>query len=301
MSEKLIVLSGPTASGKSRLAIELAQRLDGEILNADSRLFYREMHLGTAKPTATEQAQVPHHLIDVASITSPWNVGDFVRAARAGIAEIQARGKKVIVCGGTGLYIRSLIEGLDEIPPVPAEIMTQLMTRLECEGLQSLFEELRQKDAALADQIGKTNTHRILRALGVHLHTGKSMRTFWTRHGEDEKNDAGYDAVSFFLDVPREVLTQRIGSRVDEMIHHGLFGEARALHQQYPGNPVLMKTIGYAEWLEAADEEIIIRAIKAHTRQFAKRQLTWWRKEKNVTWIAAEDLSEALNQIMQQD
>lgn len=296
----ILVIAGPTASGKTRLAIELAQKLGGEIINADSRQFYRGMDIGTAKPTPAEQHAAQHHLIDVADINQPWSVGDFVREARHVISRIHENKKLPIVCGGTGMYVQALLEGLDEIPEVPAEIMTQLMTRLEHEGLAALYAELRHKDLAAAEFIGKTNTQRILRAMGVLLHTGKSITTFWSRSKKNKDNDAAYDALQIFLDLPREIVTQRIDARVDEMLKRGLREEARALWQRYPESPLLSRTIGYAEWLQDSfeKEDAVAEKIKTHTRQFAKRQVTWWRRIKDVHWVKAGESEKMMSEIL---
>lgn len=293
----ILVLSGPTASGKSRLAVELAKCIGGEIINADSRQFYREMVIGTAKPSHVEQSQVPHHLVDVASIQKPWSVADFVREAELALQAVRVRGKVPIICGGTGMYVRALVHGLDEIPTIPPEKMTQLMTRFKTEGLAVLYEELRQKDPDAAVEIGKTNTQRILRALAVLQHTGKSIRSYWTRTIQAKKNDA----LMLFLDVPREILNKRIDTRVDEMLQCGLVAEAQTLHANYPHNQILAKTIGYAEFLQHgfASLQTVSEAIKQNTRQFAKRQVTWWRGEKQALWIPATDGKVVLEAVLE--
>lgn len=284
---KLLVLVGPTASGKSALALDLAESLGGEIVNADSRQFYRELVIGTAKPTPAEQARVPHHLTDCATIATPWDAGRFVKTARAAIEDIRSRNKIPVVVGGTGMYLNHLLYGLAEVPQVPQVLRENLKNRLSSEGLAALHAELTRRDPAAGSRLKAGDTQRILRHLEVVIHTGKALSTFWP-----EKKSPHYDHVMIGLSPPRELLYRRIDERVLSMMKMGLEDEARALWAAHPGNPVLKKTIGYAEWDKFKHEGAakIVATIQMNSRRFAKRQLTWFRREKDIFWIEETDL-----------
>lgn len=284
--KKLLVIVGPTASGKSKLALHLAKSKNAEIINADSRQFYKEMVIGTAKPTDEEQKKIPHHLLDVTSITKPWSVGDFVKHAQQKIQEIQNRGKVPILVGGTGLYTRSLLFGLAKIPIGDPELRLTFQKKLEEKGLPALYQELRQKDPIAAERLSPTDKQRILRALEVFAQTGQPIHEFWSK-----EKKACYDYVKVGLQFERKDLYERINERVLQMILQGLKQEAQDLHQRFPQNPVLNATIGYQEWLQIGFdcEEEVIAKIQKNSRQFAKRQLTWFRHENDITWFDSQE------------
>jgi tRNA dimethylallyltransferase len=285
---RLVCLIGPTASGKSELALKIAKRLHGEIVNADSRQFYRELDIGTAKPSPEDRALIPHHLVDCASIASPWDVAEFMRAANEAIIDIAGRGNLPIVTGGTGLYVRCLLFGLAEIPQAPLTLRTELEDRLANDGLDGLYGDLKKLDPEGANRLHPTDTQRVLRALEVVLHTGRPIHEFW-----QSRTKALFDHLTLGLNPEREALYRAIDARVSDMAKRGLREEAKALITAYPENPILAKTIGYAEWTgvgtDAATEPAVIADIQANSRQFAKRQLTWFRRESHVRWLDSTD------------
>ena len=282
--KKILCIVGPTASGKTDFALKLAVEKNGEIINADSRQFYREMFIGTAKPSPEQLNAIPHHLIDVATLAKPWSAGDFVRAAGVAIDDIIQRGKLPIVVGGTGLYVRSLLEGLDPIPETDPAVRAKLQMRLETEGLAVLFEELKTLDPEAHARLKSADTQRILRALEIILQTGQTQSSFW----QQEKPASIYDAQIIGLKHPREVLYEKINARTCVMLASGLKSEAQKLWEQFPDNIVLSRTIGYAEWPECDwDDTLAAELIARNTRHFAKRQMTWFGKHEKIEWISA--------------
>ncbi|MCP5464321.1 MAG: tRNA (adenosine(37)-N6)-dimethylallyltransferase MiaA [Deltaproteobacteria bacterium] len=281
---KVIFVCGPTASGKSSVAIQIAKSFAGEIINADSRQFYKELNIGTAKPNPAEQESITHHLIDCASIAEPWDVGRFVKEARLKISELSQNKILPIVTGGTGMYLRSLRFGLAEIPAVSAQTQKKLEARLKEKSLQELYQDLQACDPKQAQRIEQSDTQRILRALSVYEETGKPLSSFWNN---DWESQSVYDDFAFILDWPRDELYQRINERVDLMLQSGLQKEVQDLLQNNQDRALLEKTIGYQEWFKLGfdDPQKVAEEIKKNTRQFAKRQLTWFRKEKSLHWI----------------
>lgn len=277
----VLFVVGPTASGKSTFALELAHKLGGEIINADSRQFYRELHIGTAKPTTDELKRVKHHLVDCASITCGWHVGDFCAAARDAITCIQSQNKPVLVVGGTGLYVHSLIYGLDSIPQVPDDLRNKITQRHLESGIMPLYQELCELDPESQKRLKPNDTQRILRALEVVLHTGKPIHSFWLT----EKKPL-LDFVMVAAELDRQTLYQRINERVVKMVANGLKDEVQNLWNTHPENRVLKSTIGYQEWMETGFQDgAAVALIQKNSRQFAKRQMTWFRREKGVEWI----------------
>lgn len=285
---KIVVILGPTASGKSHLALELARHFSGEIINADSRQFYQELHIGTAKPLAFERAEVPHHLIDCASLADPWDVVRFVEAAYARIRDVATRGHLPIVVGGTGLYLRSLQFGVDAIPKIPEVLREQLRAESVQNGLPEMYARLQKLDPVGAERLRPQDTQRILRALEVVMHTGKPIHEFW-----QNATTASYETLRLGIDWPREQLYQRIDARVDAMLAAGLKTEVQSLAKLFPENAVLSKTIGYQEWLQHgfADDALVKSEIQKNTRNFAKRQMTWFRKETDILWQKPDDFA----------
>jgi tRNA dimethylallyltransferase len=278
---KILCIVGPTASGKSGLALHLSQVFNGEIVNADSRQFYRELNAGTAKPK--DQQGIPHHLIDCTSVLEPWSVGDFVKEAHAAMAAILSRGKLPILVGGTGLYLRSLLEGLAPVPEIETSVREALALDLRIQGLTVLYAELCQGDPSLALRLQVTDTQRILRALEVLRQTGKSLSSFW----QETTAGPAYDVLKIGLGPDREELYAVIDARVWEMMGDGLAQEARGLWRDFSDNPVLPKTIGYAEWQKLGfdDQDAVVALIQQNTRRLAKRQMTWFRRDKEVVWF----------------
>lgn len=285
-----IFLAGPTAVGKSALALALAEKLGGEIISVDSMQVYRGLDIGTAKPTATERARVPHHLIDVAELTEAFDAAKFVTLAEAAVKGIQSRGRIPIFCGGTGLYFKAYLEGLGAAPPSDEKLRAEL----ESIPLAELLRELEQRDPVTFEKIDRNNPRRVIRALEVIRLTGKPFSVQRARWGEapDEPttSQAGSPHQMFCLSRPAPDLHARINTRVDEMFAAGLVEETRQLLQRgLEQNKTAMQAIGYRQVVEHLRGERSLpettELVKIKTRQFAKRQLTWFRKHANAQWI----------------
>lgn len=286
----LLVITGPTASGKTAVAIELAKQLQGEIISADSMQVYKHLSIGTAKPTSEELQGVPYHLIDHQSPNQQYHLGRFVSEATALIEEMQGRGVQPIICGGTGLYIRGLLYGIFEGGEVPPEVRQQVEEKFQREGLQGVFEELRQIDPVSAGRYGANDRQRILRAVEVYRATGIPMSSF---HQQDAAKPQ-YRARVFVLSPPREVLYERINTRVDNMADRGLIDEVRAyLAAGYSQDNPAIKALGYREIIQAlqqnADMKAAMETMKQKSRNYAKRQLTWFRAIPAAQWIDTDD------------
>lgn len=288
MPQKLAVITGPTATGKTRLGILLAQRLDGEIISGDSMQIYRGMDIGTAKPTPAERAAAPHHLIDAADPSEEWSVSRYVEAADAAAQEILSRGKLPIVVGGTGLYIDSLVRGLDFCERSGAEDIcrAELEERYDEIGGEGLLRELAQVDPERASKLHAADKKRIVRAMEVYLLTGKTI----TEHdAESAARAPRYDAAYIVLDyAERARLYARIDARVDEMVEQGLFEEVERLSRAGL-SATARQAIGYKEPAAALAGELsraeAVELIKRESRRYAKRQLTWLRRKPDALWI----------------
>ncbi|WPP49882.1 tRNA (adenosine(37)-N6)-dimethylallyltransferase MiaA [Catalinimonas niigatensis] len=281
----LILLVGPTAIGKTNIAIELALWLGTEIISTDSRQFYKEMNIGTAKPSSAEQALVTHHLVDFLSVLDSYDVKQFEQDALQSLYKIFQQKAVALATGGSGLYVKTLCEGIDEMPDIPEDIRNQLQLKLENEGLQSLIDKLKKVDLHYFEQVDLYNHRRILRALEVYHATGKPYSSF--RNKKPKQEDRPFQILKIGLSRNREELYQRINTRVDQMIGQGLFDEVKALYPHRKANA--LQTVGYQEvfpYLEGAyDEREAIRLIKRNTRRFAKRQATWFRKDSEIQWF----------------
>jgi tRNA dimethylallyltransferase len=287
MKPRILVICGPTASGKSELALGLARRLGGEIVNADSMQLYRGMDIGTAKPTHQERVETPHHLIDVADPDQSFSAADFAVAADEAIRDISSRGKQTIVVGGTGLYIRSLLKGLVDSPGDTGEIRQGLRTEARERGNQAMLEELLQVDPELAGRIHPNNMVRILRALEVFRLTGIPLSRYQQEHGFSGQR---YQSLQLGIRVERPLLYSRIDRRVNRMLEQGLLQEVeQLLNAGYGKETKTMRAIGYKEMTaylagEFSLEEAI-RLIKRNTRHYAKRQLTWFNADNDILWL----------------
>jgi len=283
---KIIIVTGPTASGKSSVAIKLAQLFAGEIINADSRQVYKELHVGVAKPDESECQKVPHHLYDAVSICEEFNAADYVSLADQIIKKIHGRGLIPIIVGGTGLYLRALKHGLFQPPEIPEEVRAQLTLRASTEGLSVLHQELAEVDVEAAARIHVNDEVRIIRALEVYLATGKSISAWQSEH---QFKSLRYETLEIGLKWPREALYERINQRVVNMVRRGLEAEATELFKKHPNNAVLEKTIGYVEWLpylrSESTQEQVVSLIQQNTRQLAKRQTTWFKREPDLLWF----------------
>ncbi|MCC6722875.1 MAG: tRNA (adenosine(37)-N6)-dimethylallyltransferase MiaA [Saprospiraceae bacterium] len=273
----LIVIGGATASGKTAAAIAVARHFGAEILSADSRQFYREMSIGTAKPTAEELAQAPHHFIDSLSITDEYTVGDFETQALALLSQLFEKQDLAVLVGGSGLFIRALCEGLDEFPDVPKAIVEAVEEKLEQEGIAALQAELQVLDPVYHAQVDLQNPHRLIRALSVCQASGRAFSSFRSQ----EKKPRFFQPIYVLMEMERPVLYDRINRRVDAMMQLGLLEEARALYPQRHLNA--LQTVGYQELFDFFDGkcslEEAVEQIKMNSRRYAKRQSTWFRKD----------------------
>ncbi len=292
MKPKVIVIAGPTASGKTALSIELAKKVNGEIISSDSMQIYKDMDIGTAKVTREEMQGIKHYLVDFVSPNERYSVSNFKEESEKAIEQILAKGKVPIVAGGTGLYIDSLIYGI-EYPEMnfDEEYRNLLMKQAESEeGLQSLYKEAVKIDEEAMKNISPNDKKRIIRVLEIFKHTGKNKT-------EQERlsriNGVKYDFKVFALDMERDKLYERINKRVDKMLEQGLIQEVKNLKEKYHCFPTAMQGLGYKEVVEYLEgkctEEEMVQKIKQETRHYAKRQLTWFRKNKDTVWLDAEN------------
>ena len=287
MKSPLICLVGPTAVGKTEIAIQLAQHLNAEIVSLDSRQIYREMDIGTAKPTPDQRGAVPHHLIDCVAVDQPFSVAEYQRLADTAIEEIRERGKRTMAVGGAGLYFRGLIDGLFDGPGADAEIRAKLQREAEEHGNVALHERLRRCDPETADRVHPNNRVKVIRALEVYELTGRPISALQQQWKMDKPR---YPFRAFGLNMPREALYRRIEDRVDQMVQAGLIEEVQGLLDQgYPRNCVAMQSFGYKELIDHLDGERTldeaIALLKQNTRRFAKRQLTWFCSDSRIEWL----------------
>ena len=273
----LIVIGGPTASGKTGVAIKIAQHFQTEILSADSRQFYREMSIGTAKPTKNELAAITHHLVNFISVHENFTVGDFERKALEILDHLFLEKDVVILTGGSGLYIRALCEGLDQFPEVPSQVRTDLIEQYEKDGIEYLQKELADKDPDYFKIVDKQNPQRLIRALEVCIASGASYSSFRIKANTIRP----FKTINIQLEWERAALYDRINQRVDNMIKTGLIEEARKLYPLKHLNA--LQTVGYQELFDYFDKKITleeaVELIKRNSRRYAKRQLTWMRKD----------------------
>lgn len=296
MKTKLVVILGPTGVGKSEVAIGAALDVNGEIVNADSQLVYRHMDVGTAKPPLAARKGVPHHLIDIIDPDEDFNAARYRELALAAIGDIAARDRKAIVCGGSGLYLRALLQGLFVGPGKDKAIRERLEAEADASGLGALHTRLREIDAEAGLRIHPNDRHRIVRALEVYEVTGKTISEWQTEHGFQER---AFDVLKIGLNRERKALYDLIDRRTHEMIAAGLVGEVeRLLEQGYGLDLPALQSIGYRQiglYLrgEVTLEEAIA-LIKRDSRHLAKRQLTWFRADKEIHWYDMERESEKI-------
>ncbi len=292
----LIVIAGPTAVGKTVVAIKLAQQLKTEIISADSRQFYREMSIGTAKPSDEELAAVKHHFINSHSITESFSVGDFEKQCLQSLEELFKKHDQIIMAGGSGLFIQAITKGFDELPVANAETRERLNQELAEKGIEFLQEKLKTADPDYYRQVDLNNPQRLVRALEVFETTSKPFSSY----RKAVANKRAFRVIEIGLDLPRELLYQRINQRVDSMIGQGLVEEVRSLLPYRHLNA--LNTVGYSELFDYFDGKTDLNTatefIKQNTRRFAKRQLTWFRKNKEIKWLMADrpDLIDAISE-----
>ena len=282
----VLVICGPTGSGKTALALSLAENFPLEIISADSRQVYRRMDIGTAKATSFEQAIVPHHMIDLVDPDQQFSVADFVDLARPLISQIAVQGKIPCIVGGTGLYIRALLGGLADLPSADSGLRKQLQQREQDDGAGSLYRELQRIDPVAAAEIHPNNLIRIVRALEVCIVSGRKISELKAEHSFSEQP---YRVLKLAPDFPRPELYSRINQRTGQMLSSGLVDEVRELVEDYSFELKTLQTLGYREVVQYLKEEInteqMSEDIQRYTRQYAKRQLTWFRKEKDIIWV----------------
>jgi tRNA dimethylallyltransferase len=283
---RIVCLVGPTASGKSALALEVAERLGAEIVSADSRQLYRGLDVGTAKPTPAERALVPHHCLDLADAGAVFDAAHFRAAASAAIADVVGRGRPVLVVGGTGLYVRVLLRGLCAAPPRAPALRETLAERMAARGAEVMHRGLAAIDPEAARRISPRDGVRVVRALEVALATGTPLSTWQARHAFAE---SPYESLIVGLSRPTPELDRRIAARAEAMLAAGFLDEVRALRARglSPDLPAL-RAVGYREMLACVegrlDEAAALAATVRATRQFAKRQRTWFRREPGIRW-----------------
>ena len=279
----VLVVAGPTASGKTALAVRLAQHFGTEVVSVDSRQVYRELRIGVSRPAPDELREVRHHFVASHSIHQAFTAGDFQREARQVLSDLIGKFGCAVVCGGTGLYLRALLHGFDSIPPVPAAVREAVQRDFHDRGLEWLQAAVREVDAAYFEIVDKNNPQRLMRALEVYRSSGLPFSSYRNQEGDPFPAES----VSVGIDWPRAALYQRINDRVDGMLADGLIAEAEALfafrHLQ------ALQTVGYQElfaWMEGlTTREEAVEQIRQNTRHYAKRQLTWLRRYGKVHWF----------------
>lgn len=279
----LITVIGPTAIGKTAMAIELARHFKCEILSADSRQFFKEMNIGTAVPSEEELAAAPHHFIQNISVFDEYNVGDFERDAINKLDELYTQNDFAVLVGGSGLYIDAVLKGFDDFPDVDPAVRQEIINNYEENGITWLQQELEKRDPVHYANVAKENPQRMMRALEVCISSGKPYSSFLNI----KKNSRRFTPIVIGLDAEREVMYDRINRRVDIMVNNGLIEEAKALYPHKKLNA--LQTVGYRELFSYFDgdftKEFAIEEIKKNTRRFAKRQMTWFKRTEGVHWF----------------
>lgn len=293
MSNKtLIVIVGPTGSGKTEVSIRLARYFGAPVLSTDSRQMYKGMRIGTAQPTEEQLNAAEHHFIASHDIMDNLSCGEYETQALALLKELFSRHDRVVAVGGSGLYVRALCEGMDDLPPADEALRTTLSRRLALEGLAVLAQELRMLDPVYYEQMDRSNPARVVRALEVCLQTGRPYSELRT----GIRQDRNFEIVKIGIDMPREVLYERIDCRVDRMLAEGLEAEARALYPYRKLNA--LQTVGYKEFFDCFEGktsyEEAVTLIKRNSRRYAKRQMTWFRRDPEIRWFRPEQTQEMI-------
>lgn len=292
---RLIVIVGATGSGKTDLSVALAERLHAPIISTDSRQFFKGIPIGTAQPTEEQLQRVEHHFISCFDLDRDFNCGEYERVAIERLEELFEQYDTVVAVGGSGLYIKALCEGIDDLPDADKSLREELMHRLESEGLESLVEQLRTLDADYCKVADCCNPARVMRALEVCLSTGKPYSSM--RKGEPKRRN--FEIVKIGIDMPREELYDRINRRVDMMVEQGLEAEARSVLPYRHCNA--LNTVGFSEMFDYFDGKIsreeAVELIKRNSRRYAKRQMTWFRRDVDVRWFSRMDIQQILEYI----
>ena len=296
MNKQLVTIIGPTAIGKTDLAIKIAEFYKTEIVSADSRQFYRELNIGTAKPSSSELSKIKHHLINNKSIHEQYNINDFEKDAIESINSIFKKNKVAVLVGGSGLFINSVLYGLDEIPEIDENIRNSLYSDMDSLGIKTLQKKLKLLDPNSYENIDIDNPRRLIRALEVTIGSGKPYSSFLKK----TKKTRNFNVITIGLNQDRAELYEKINARVDNMIKEGLIDEVKGLLELK--NLKTLNTIGYSEVFKYIDgvysKDECINEIKKNTRRYAKRQLTWFKSIENVKWVSPNyDLKDVLNHI----
>ena len=291
MSKYLICILGPTAIGKTAVSIDLAKYFDTDIISCDSRQFYKEMRIGTAVPSDEELNQAKHHFIQHISILDDYSVGDYEKDALAKINELFKRKDQLILTGGSGLYQKAVLEGLDHFPQVDKQIRRSLNETYQKQGLKPLQDQLKEKDPDYFEVVDQQNPHRLIRALEICIGTDQPFSSFINKNKQANRN---FKVIKIGLTADRQVIYDRIEKRVDKMFADGLLEEAQSLYAYRDLNA--LQTVGYKELFDHFDGSISLddaqAEIKKNTRRFAKRQLTWLRnKDRDINWFSPDDIS----------
>lgn len=293
MSKTLIIIAGPTAAGKTPLAIQIAKHFKTEIISADSRQFYREMNIGTAKPSREELETIPHHLIDSHSIVDSFSVGDFEKEVINLLEKLFKIHNQVVLVGGSGLFINAICKGFDELPVVTEKTRAGLNKLLAEKGIGHLQEKLKKVDPQYYAEVDINNPQRLIRALEVFESTGKPFSSYRTKTPKKRN----FNIIKLGINPKREKLYEQINLRVDQMIENGLFEEVKGLVNYRQLNT--LNTVGYSEIFDYLDgklsKEAAIDKIKQNTRRFAKRQITWFKKSEDINWFDTLELSVILD------
>ena len=291
----LIVVVGPTGSGKTALAVALAQHYHAPIISTDSRQFFRGLPIGTAQPTTEELAAAKHYFIADREVEDDNNCGKYESEALALLDELFKQHDYVVAVGGSGLYIQALCEGMDELPEGNEQLRDELKARLESEGLENLVSQLRELDPEYANVVDIHNPARVMRALEVCLSTGRP----YSEQRSGERRERPFNIIKIGTDMPRDILYDRINRRVDIMVEQGLIDEARAMYPKRHLNA--LQTVGYRELFDHFDDkcsmEEAIELIKRNSRRYAKRQMTWFRRDTEIGWFAPSDIDSIITHI----
>ncbi len=281
---------GPTAVGKTALAIKVAQYFKTEIISSDSRQFFAEMNIGTAKPSIEELSLVPHHFIGNISVNQKYSAGDFERDALKKLNELFVQHDVVVMVGGSGLYIKALLEGLDKLPDADIQLRGELQHIFDTQGIEPLQEQLKMLDAKKFAAIDSKNTQRVMRAIEIALQPKDTAL----------KQPRKFKTIKIGLNLDREILYQKINARVDEMIANGLESEVKSLVNKK--ETYALQTVGYADFFDYFENKNslskTIELIKQHTRNFAKRQLTWFRREQDIAWFEPHELTKIIKHVI---
>lgn len=283
VQKRLIVIVGPTAVGKTGMAIQVAKKLHSEIISADSRQLYKEITIGTAKPTADELREVPHHFIDQIPLETTYDAGQYGRDALELVNNLFETRQTLILCGGSGLYVKALLEGFDDMPDIPEELRQEIITSYRTNGLEWLQQQVAKADPVYFAEVDQKNPQRLMRALELIKYTGEPAGTFRKK----KKRPLPFEVVKIGLELDREVLYKRIDQRVDRMFEAGLLEEARKLYPLRTLNA--LQTVGYQELFGYFngdyDYDEAVRLLKRNTRRYAKRQLTWFKRDREIQWF----------------